>query len=232
MKKTRLFWGLGFLLSAVLIILDAIGIIPTLRGAAGDVSVFSLIIGFLLLVYTFTLLCKGKISVIFLPLFVIFLLFEKNIAILCGLETESIINNWLALLIALLLHVGFALLLPSRKLGVKRKHSHVSIGRENRLNTSTVYVDCEHFTPNTISNKLGECTIHFQNTDQYHGDQTLIVSNNLGVMTINVPSSWTLVEDIKNHLGSIETPTYSATEGPVLYIKGTNHLGSIAIHFV
>ena len=75
MKKTRLFWGLGFLLSAVLIILDAIGIIPTLLGAAGDVSVFSLIIGFLLLVYTVTLLCKGKISVIFLPLFVIFLLF-------------------------------------------------------------------------------------------------------------------------------------------------------------
>ena len=230
MKTTRLFWGLGFLFTAVLIILDIVGVIPTLLSAAGDVSVFALILGFFLLIHTITLLCKGKISLVFFPLACIFLLFEKNIAVLCSLESADIVNHWLVLLIALLLHLSFALLLPSRKRKVQ--HKHISIGRENTLNTSTVYVDCEQFTPDSVSNKFGECTIHFQNVDKYQGQQILTVSNDLGAMTINVPSAWTLAEDVKNYLGDIETPALVDNGGPVLYIHGNNRLGTITINFV
>ena len=51
MKTQKLFWGLGFLLAATLIILDVVGVIPTLLSALGEVSVFSLILGLLLLSY-------------------------------------------------------------------------------------------------------------------------------------------------------------------------------------
>lgn len=105
MKTGKLFWGLGFLLAAALIILDALGIIPSLLSAVGEVSVFALILGLLLLYYAIARLFKGRISAIFFPLAFIFLLFEKNISMLLGYEGADLINNWLVLLIALLLHV-------------------------------------------------------------------------------------------------------------------------------
>ena len=230
MKTQKLFWGLGFLLAATLIILDVVGVIPTLLSAAGEVSVFSLILGLLLLSYALTRLFRGKVSAIFFPLAFIFLLFEKNVAVLCGLENENIVNNWLVLLVALLLHVGFAILLPSRRMG--RWHRRHTVRRENALSSSTVYVNCNDFTPNTVSNKLGECTVHFQNVDSYRGGQTLTVSNSLGSMTVNVPVTWTLVTDIDNSLGSLDVPAYTDNGGPVLYIKGENNLGALEIVFV
>lgn len=230
MKTKKLFWGLGFLLAAALIILDAVGIIPSLLSAVGEVSIFSLILGLLLLSFAIERLCKGKVADIFFPLAFIFMLFEKNIAVLCGLEDENIINNWLVLLIALLLHLGIAILFPSRC--VRRNHKKRSASSKNTLNSATVYVDCASFTPNTVTNSLGECTVYFQNTNKYQGDQTLTVENNLGSMTINVPAAWTLVVDVDNALGSLDAPMYSDNGGPVLYIKGENHLGSLEIIFV
>ena len=79
MKTQKLFWGLGCLLAATLIILDVVGVIPTLLSAVGEVSVFSLILGLLLLAYALARLFKGKISAIFFPLAFIFLLFEKKL---------------------------------------------------------------------------------------------------------------------------------------------------------
>ena len=230
MKNGKLFWGLGFLFAAALIILDVVGVIPTLLSAVGEVSVFALILGFVLLFYAVMRLCKGKISAIFFPLALIFLLFEKNISMLCGYEGADLVNNWLIMLIALLLHVGFAILLPSS--AIHRKHKKCAVSSNNTLNSSTVYVDCASFTPSTVENKLGECTIHFRNIEKYEGEKTLNISNSLGSMTINVPSSWTLIVDVDNSMGAIETPANSDNGGPVLYIKGNNNMGAIEINFV
>ena len=231
MNKYKLFFGFGFLLTAVLIILDVVGVIPTLLGAVGEVSIFALILGLLLLTYALERLFRGRISAIFFPLAFIFMLFEKNVAVLCGLEDANIVNNWLVLLIALLLHVGVAILLPSRNWSRGRRKHTVS-REENLLSSSTIYVNCDGFTPNTVGNKLGECIVHFQNVDQYKGGQTLTVSNSLGSMTINVPVTWTLVTDVDNNMGSIDTPMYSDNGGPILYIKGENNLGNLEIRFV
>ena len=230
MKIGKLFWGLGFLLAATLIILDVVGVIPSLLSAVGEVSIFALILGLLLLSYAIARLFRGKISAIFFPLAFIFMLFEKNIAYLCGLESKNIVNNWLVLLIALLLHIGFAILLPSKR--IRRKHVKCSVKSDNKFNSSTVYVDCASFTPNVVENKLGECTVHFQNIEQYKGEQTLHISNSLGAMTVNVPSAWTLIIDVDNSLGSVEAPPSHDGGGATLYIKGDNRLGALEINFV
>jgi len=230
MKTGKLFWGLGFLLAATLIILDVVGVMPTLLSAVGEISVFALILGLLLLSYAIARLFRGNISAIFFPLAFIFMLFEKNIAFLCGLESKNIVNNWLVLLIALLLHIGFAILIPSKR--IRRKHVKCSVKSDNKFNSSTVYVDCASFTPNVVENKLGECTVHFQNVEQYKGEQTLNVSNELGAMTVNVPSAWTLIIDVDNSLGSFDAPPAHDGGGPTLYIKGNNRLGDLEINFV
>ncbi len=232
MKTSKLFWGLGFLLAAVLIILDVVGVMPTLLSAVGEVSVFSLILGLLLLSYAIARLCRGRIAEIFLPLALIFMLFEKNMAFLCGFESKNFINNWLVLLIAVLLAIGFEILLPHNR--KRKKHIKVVASESNNtLKSASVYIDCTSFSSNNIVvNKLGECTVHFQNVDEYQGGQTLTVSNSLGAMTVNVPSSWTLNVDIDNTMGDVEAPPHRDNGGPVLYIKGDNHLGALEINFV
>ena len=230
MKTKNVFWGLGFLFAAALIILDVVGVIPSLLSAVGEVSVFSIILGFILLFWVFERLVKGKLPEIFFPLAFIFMLFEKNIAFLCGLESKDIVNNWLVLLVALLLHLGFDLLLPSRR--THRKHKKCTVSKNSTLTSSTVYVDCADFTPNTVSNRLGECTVYFQNANEYQGGQTLTVSNSLGSMTINVPVTWTVIVDVDNSLGDLDAPLYNDNGGPVLYIKGDNHLGALEIVLV
>ena len=51
-------------------------------------------------------------------------------------------------------------------------------------------------------------------------------------MTINVPATWTVITDIVNSLGALDTPSHADNGGPVLYIKGDNNLGSIDINLV
>jgi predicted membrane protein len=166
------------------------------------------------------------------------MLFEKNIATVAGLEDTNIINNWIVIAAALLLTVGFAILLPSkkkkRKLKEKKGHGlEFNInGAENNFGASSVYVDCTDFTPSRIENNLGSCTVQFQNVENYVGGKTLHIENNIGSIVIQVPSAWVVKTSIENSIGSLEVPDEEDKAGPLVYINGENNLGRINITFV
>ena len=237
MKTWKIFWGLGLILAAILLILDAVGIITPLVSTVGEITFFELIGGLILVALIIERLIHGNISSIFLFLAFLFILFEENIAFICGLENENIINNWLVILVALLLSIGFSILLPSRK----RKINHGNCGgtieingknAESNLGTSTIYIDCESFTPSRIENSLGSCSVHFENIESYKGGETLTVENNLGSTVINVPSDWIIKSNIENNLGGSHVPSSDDKVGPILYVNGENNLGSLNIRYV
>ncbi|MBQ8407293.1 MAG: hypothetical protein IJY39_00360 [Clostridia bacterium] len=235
MKTWKIFWGLGFVLAAVLIILDTLDIISPLVGFMGEVSIFAIIVGLLLFAFIIARLIKGRIAEIFFPLAFIFMLFEKNIANLAGLEEENIINNWLVILIALLLSIGFSILFSSHKVNHGNHGGTIEINgnyAESNLGSSTIYVDCDTFTPSCIENSLGSCSVHFENPQNYKGDKTLHVENNLGSMVINVPGHWIVKSNIENNLGGSHVARNNDEVGPVLYINGENNLGSLTIRYV
>ena len=238
MKTWKIFWGLGFILAAVLIILDAIDVQIPFTQIFGDVSLIAAILGLFLLIYTLARLIKGKLTDIFFPLAFIFMLFEKNIAHLAGREDENIINNWLVLLIALLLTIGVSILFPKRNGCLKVNHDfrgdtkiHHSTS-ENALGSSTIYVDASTMTPSLVENNLGSCQIHFQNVDNYKGDGVLNIETNLGSMVIHVPSSWTVKSSVDCNLGAFNCPKNINTDGPLLFIKGEANLGAITVKFI
>ena len=240
MKIGKIVWGLMFILMAVLIVLDAFGVISPLVSAVGEISVFVLIGVAVLLVITISLCIKGKVSGIFFPLAFIFMLIEGNIAVWCGFESTNIIHNGLVLLIALLLTIGFGMLSPRKRKkggvffeynGGKHKKGENCAG--GSIGSHVVYVDCERFYPDTICNNMGECTVHFENVEIYDGDRILRVDNNLGAMTINVPSEWRVLTSIDNSLGNVDVPVNAAdSDAPVLYVEGENNLGAITFVFV
>ncbi len=235
MKFNKIFWGIGFILLAVALLLNALGIIAPFTSAIGEVSFIAILGGLLLLSYVIERLIKGKFGEIFLPLALIFMIFEKNIAILCGRDDSNIINNWLLLGCACLLQTGFVILFPPKR----REHkSHKKVSgkhhwRSSSLSSNVKYIDAEFFSEEYIENSLGSCVIKFENADKYTGGGVLTVENSLGSMVIEMPSSWRFIYDIDNSLGSVEADVDGGNpDGPIIKIEGENSLGALSIEYV
>lgn len=227
MKTSKIFWGLGFLLAAAFLLLDAFGIITPLLDVVGGITWFQIVVGLLLISFIISRFIKLKISEVFIPLALLFMVFEKNVAYICGLENRNIINNWLLLLCALLVTIGFAILFPngwkfrfkisSNKNGKKSK-------KGGSLGSTVVYIDCSDFVEENVVNRLGECVVHFENEDNFTSGSILNVDNKLGSITIFVPSAWNIKNRISNSLGSIEASDNTSVGGdaPTLIIEGNN----------
>ena len=232
MGPWRLFWGFGFVFVAVALILDALGIFAPVATAVGGVSVLAVIAAILLLAFVIFRICKGKIGEIFVPLALIFMMFEKNVAFLLGIKGD-IINNWLLLGCAVMLWIGFAILLSGFKKKNKKKEAdyigHTSTGN---IGSFVKFIDCDGFKYESIENNLGSYTVHFENVEKYEGGGVIMIENNLGAMVINVPAGWSIVTDIDNSLGASNKPSDDNSGGPVITIKGDNNLGSVNIKYV
>ena len=225
LSANRIAFGLLFIACAVLIILDAVGFS---LGFLSGIPAWVLILTALNLVWLIDLIVKLKISEVFFPIAFIFMLLEKYIAGWCGLGKSNIINNWLVFLCALLLMIGAKLITPKRRFGKrfsKIKHNHTSPGT-----ASTVYVDCETEDETvTVKNELGACNVYFSNVESYKGGMVLEIYNELGSMTINVPSEWNIVTNIKNELGAVSASEEEGTTDKTIFINGKNELGSVRI---
>ena len=222
MKKRNIVIGLALILVAGLIFLDALGVLSPVSAVVGEISLISLLLGGLLLVFCIWRIAKLSFPPVIVALALLFLVFEKNVAFLCGLSEENIINDWILLLVSVIFAIGLKLILPKRQ---KKEYS-------SKLGESTVYLDStkkQHF----VKNSLGECKVYFENVDAYEGGSTLNISNKLGETTILVPSGWHVVSKVKNSLGEYNLPRDPSPEGaPVLYIVGSNKLGETRVIYI
>ncbi len=234
MKTSKIFFGILFIALAIGLILDAVGVMPLIIGGIGEISVFKIILGLILIAMVFNLIFKLKIADIFFPLALLFMLFEGNIAYALKLQDDNIINNWLLLGCAALMSVGVAILSPKgRQSIIINLDKQGSKAKETNIGSSVNYIDCEAFESEFFENDLGSCVIHFENVEKYQGNGTLIIENNLGSTTIFVPREWCVSADIDNSLGSVSWPNKSEMnpDGKKLKIKGENSLGAITIKF-
>ena len=242
MKNTwKLFWGLGFIFVAVAIVLDALGIFAPFVGFFGEVSIWAIIGGALLLCFAISQLISGNIGNFFVPLALIFMIFEKNIAhyFEIGDENGNIINNWLILLVAVMLGIGFSILFSGIKRRERRRRCRrawnidddedgIKVNVKGNAGSTVKYIDCDGFKYEEIENDLGACTVFFENVDKYESGGVLSVDNNLGSVVVTVPREWNVISKIVNNLGSLTVPKPN-TNGPVLTVMGDNNLGSVVI---
>lgn len=224
MKTTRIFWGIILIAAAVLIIIDTLGLLPPISSVVGEISLFRVGLALLVLYFIVSRFVKGKIAQIFIPLALLFMLFEKNIAFLLNWESENIISNYILLLCAVIIQIGFHLIFGNFKFGMK-KNRH--------FGDSVMYIDSSDLSfCKSIENNFGTYNIYFENVNQYSGDGILRVENNLGTINIYVPACWKIEMDIENNLGSTKQTGVAAVDGLRLRIIGENNLGSIHVNVV
>ena len=228
MKTENIFWGIGLIALAVVLILNAIGVPAPLSEVAGGITLLQVVLGIFLIFFTFARVFRGKLAEIFFSLSLLFMLFERNIAVLMGREDPNLINNWLLLGCVCLISIGTSLLLPKKK---DKNTVIIEHGdpQSKKGGNSTRYIDCANFDKSYVENNLGSTTVHFANTDAYRGGGILHIENDLGAVTVYVPSAWRVDVQIDNSLGVVEVPKPQSTDGPLLVIMGENNLGKTSI---
>lgn len=231
--RTRFVWGIGLLLVAVLLILNLFGI--TLGLPAGT-SLWRVLLSALCLTWMANELVRLRIPGIFFPLAFAYYFLMAEINGLLGITTE--VSIWLLMLIALLLSIGSAMLMPRywytkriRKVkdDIKGTVNHATNGKMPG-GRNVCYVDCSEVFHETVENNLGLCEIFFTNVLRYPGGGTVSIENNLGRLVLHVPKDWVVVPAIENSMGSVSVPHKESTENAkVLHLTGENNLGSMEV---
>ncbi|MBQ9783216.1 MAG: hypothetical protein IJW44_01710 [Clostridia bacterium] len=222
MKRTRILWGVALLAAAILLLLNAFGV--TL-GLPTDIPLWRILLALLCATWLVNELLHLRIPGIFFPLIFIIMLFEKEIAHGLGIADGDLASAWVFLLIALLLTVGSAILLPKR-LWVRlftKKHKKNHIGH-NQIR----YVDCTEPFSERIENNMGSCEVYFSNADQYGGNGSLRVENNMGQVVLHVPKGWCVISSIENNMGSVQIP-HGRDSGMPLTVTGENNMGCVRV---
>ena len=246
--------ALGILIIAVAVfcILQAIGVFGSITSMFGEIPIWKLIVGVGLVVIMLENVFRLDFGGVFVPLGVIFMLFEKNIAFACGIEGD-IINNWLVVCCSVLLAIGFGFIFPKRSQKLKNCNISVDLADDDKIEAGTEdcdddcdddfdeeyggdfgantrYFDGATFKKGYVATNMGATTVMFENADKYQGGAVLKVECRMGAVTIEVPNNWRVVNNIVNHMGAVSNEHVNDDpDAPVLTIIGKCSMGAITI---
>lgn len=209
-----IFWGLVLILAAAALILDGAGI-----SFGAGITALHIVGGILLLAWLVTGIVKGRFWSVFFPLAFLFMLFEAPLAGLLGRDDPNIISNWLVLLAALLLTIGFRLLFRRKKAG------GMSVG------SRTLYLDGGDLSDVVIAENLGQVNVYITNPKHYTGGGRITVSENLGQVVLHIPGDWFVQAESSENLGSVSVPSQTYTGGKTILLYARENLGQVVVRF-
>lgn len=238
MKASKILFAIMLILTAITVILygievsiDSSGETPWSIIGGEYLSLWQVFGGIVCLYWLLnTLITKKTLRKklkIFFPLAVLFMIFEKNIAIACKVSDGNVINNWLVIGAALLLSAAVDIIIPRRKSAVVESQS-----ADYCSSTMSSHYYCLDSTKasHVLKNRLGSLTASFQNTEFACDTVYLEVTNQLGEMSITVPSEWTVECKVDTKLGETYVRENGTKAGGTkLIVNGENQLGELKI---
>ena len=228
-------WGILFILSAIILALNALGVN---FGLPESISVWKIILAIALIIFIIDQIVRKNFTVLFFPLIFIIMIFEKEIAIyLLNKPNGEIASTWTFLLIAILLTAGFSLVFSKFSFTYKKGgKEYVFTGKEAKKKfkevtqeNSVYYIDCSTRVDKDIEVNMGKAEIYFTNTKLYDGQGVINLDNNLGKVIFYIPENWAVDCEIDNslaHVKSFKPKEYVANQKHIT-IKGENNLGNV-----
>ena len=144
------------------------------------------------------LLIEKKPAAVFIPLAVLFLLFEKTISLAIGKEGENLIPTWIVIVAALFLWVGTDMIIP--------KH-YRTVGKVVHGDTLTIYFDAAKDLANArVHDIAGSATIYITNAEAYPGEGQIQIDDVAGSITVYIPGSWRVLSQCKGIAGKVDIP--------------------------
>lgn len=258
MKKNKaIIWGIIIFVAAVGLLVFAINpglslfTVPVWKWFAA-----ALLIYWLLWKIIFGRNVTTKLTV-FLPLALLFMVFEKEIGGLVGREPDFV-NNWILLAAALLLDCGVYFIFRGKNKSKKWKNvtfnngnGKICSGSDNvkregscenesgkdwqsywfRLGDNVCYLDASRRVAN-VNNRLGSLNVYYQNTDVGDLSQPLElnVENKLGATTVHIPRNWHVELDTgKSSMGEVNCRHDADITIRTISIHVNNQMGEVDI---
>ncbi len=235
MKNNRIFSGVLLIAAALLLLLVGFGANLALPFSLTPGQLVGAVLCVVLAVHLVT---HHSVHLIYIPIAILYVLFEGYIADSLGL-TAPLINRWILVAIVFLLCVG-----TDRLFGKNYRYKKYSDSEpitddrddtphnysENSLAAKIRYVDAAALGDVYFENNLGKLEVFIQNEENYPGGLTMKLGNNLGSLTVHVPAAWNVIDkNSANQLGEVYIRPNTDPNGKTLFIRAENNLGRTEI---
>lgn len=183
---TGIFWGIVLIGAAVLLILNGIGV-----NLGYGISVWRIILGTLCVAWVVVTIVELRFTDLPFPFAFLFIIFEPTIAHALGREDNKLISTWIVLLAALLLTVGLKAIFSGK------------IRKTSSIGSKTLYFDAADLESAEIKDNAGSVQAYITNKEAYTGDGTIVIRDNLGKITLHIPSNWNVTVNSRDNLGKV-----------------------------
>ena len=230
-KETRrrfrpIFWGIVLVIAAVVLILDGAGVLDKL---GYGINVWRIVGGVLLFAWLVYMLVRRQFADIFIPLGLLFLVFEGPIAQAAGRTDGKLLPTWIVIVATILLTVGFSIILkPTHTVSVNGKQYDSNPGK---IGNKILYVDAEKLDGTVINDHLGTVQIYVKDSAAYAGSAAVTITNNVGKVIVHLPEDWDVVTQTGDNIGKIDIPSHSGASGKSVTLVVHDNLGSIEVAF-
>lgn len=236
MKKNNFFWGLLFILAAVLILLNQFGFFA-------PIGMFEIVVTVLLVgIMVKSIFCLNFWGILF-PL-----------AFICIIHAETLnlkeFTPWPALLTAFLISLGLSLIFKRERFFVFHHHHHhrdddmfskriINEKDDSRVECSISfgesmkYVNTDNFESAHIRCSFGEIKVFFDNAQIPSGKADIYLDVSFGDAQLYIPKSWHVISKVNVFLGDMSEKNYNlGNDSPVVTIHGNISFGDAKIIYV
>lgn len=237
MKNRKIFWGIFFIVMAVIVVISRLDILP-------NVSVFAFLATVLLGWVVVDGIRHRNFYEILFPIAFLCILYNEPL----GLES---LTPWTVLAAALFLSIGFTLLFGSKK-QYKRaiefewnNNNSNGIGKsseqcggeyircENNFGTAIRYIHSDCFCKARLENNFGTMTVYFDNVIIQGNIAYVKVDNNFGEMILYLSKEWRIQNHLAHCFGGVnEHGKPIETSSVTLCLHGDTSFGNVDIYYV
>lgn len=231
LKTGRIFWGLFFVIAAIVLIVNRIGMWHL------DISLFKLLVTIFLAACLIKSITYRNVSGILFSIAFLCILYDNLLGI-------THLTPWTVLGSALLGSIGFSILFrPKNDYYTHHHHSEHFDSTETVegdsiiLNTSFAssikYISSDDFKAADIRCTFGGMKVYFDNAIIKNGNAVLHLDVSFAGIEIYIPKEWNIVNNASVSFAGIEEKNRNASTGtPTLRLTGGLSFGGVTIIYV
>ncbi|MBE6529690.1 MAG: hypothetical protein E7680_03685 [Ruminococcaceae bacterium] len=230
-KETRrrfrpIFWGIVLVIAAIVLILDGAGVLDKL---GYGINVWRIVGGVLLFAWLVYMLVRRQFADVFIPLGLLFLVFEGPIAQAAGRTDGKLLPTWIVIVATILLTVGFSIILkPTHTVSVNGKQYDSNPGK---VGNKVLYLEADKLDGTVIHDHLGTVQIYVKNSSAYSSGAVVTITNNMGKVVLHLPDDWDVVTQSGDNIGVIDIPAHTGSGEKNITLVVRDNLGNIEVAF-
>lgn len=236
--KKNVITGVGFLLAAVFVIVGSMGLL-------GDISVWTLLFTFILVIWLVKGLFKLQWTAILFSLAFLAILYDEKL----GIEN---LTPWPVLGAAFLGSIGFCLIFRKTYKRrdengelhwsydggegvqmIKQVEDEYAFSSDVSFGTIVKYIKCQSLREVKVDNSFGSTTIYFDEAVLDGGKANVNVDNSFGCVKLYIPSDWSVALRVDESFGHVKTYGNGAVDSSnCLNMFVDTSFGDVEIHYI